>query len=84
MVVEVSDEAYRILQATVQQGRFANIQEALDESVHLLSGDFRPSEDWLAYADESISEGLADVAAGRTIPAEEFLAELRSRRQKTA
>ena len=82
MNVELSEDSYRILQQSVDCGRFSTIEEALDGSVHLLADEPKPTEDWLAYADERISAGLADLAAGRVVPAEQVLAEMRERNRR--
>ena len=79
MTVEIPEDTYRIFQESVASGRFATVEEALKESAHLLADSAERDEDWFAYADERIAAGLADVAAGRTIPAEDVLAELRTR-----
>ena len=79
MTVEINDETFRILQESVESGRFSTVTDALQESVQMLEASGAPDEDWMDYAHERISAGLADVAAGRTIPSEQVLAELRAR-----
>jgi predicted transcriptional regulator len=39
---------------------------------------------WTAYAKAKIVRGLEDIAAGRTVSREEFLAEIKDRRRKGA
>ncbi len=84
MTVEISEEIFQILQNSVENGRFSTVTDALEKSVHMLGASNTLDEDWMEYAEERISAGLADVEAGRTIPAEHFLNELHRYRQKSA
>lgn len=82
MTVEISDEAYSILQGKVERGEYASVGAALDESIRQ-SASQADDEEWdeedRAYLNERIDAGLADVAAGRVIPAEQVLTGLRAR-----
>ena len=71
-------EAY--LKQQVAAGRFNSIDEAIDV---LVRGDevmqAELDADDLSWAKPQIDEGLADLAAGRVVPAEDVHAELRHR-----
>jgi predicted transcriptional regulator len=41
-------------------------------------------ERWTAYAKAKIATGLEDIAAGRTISQEEFIAEIKARHHPTS
>ena len=66
-------EAY--VAGLVATGRYNSKSEVLREGVRLL----QEREQRLALLDAAIERGLADVDAGRLIPAEEVFAELRRR-----
>ncbi len=84
MRVEISEETYHVLQHRVELGHYDSVQEALVGSVHQAAAltSKHHDDDYLAYVNERIEAGLADVAAGRVRPAEEVLAELRSLRSR--
>ena len=78
MTVEISDEAYSILQGKVDRGEYASVDAALDESIRqsaMQAHDEEWDEEDRAYLNERIDAGLADVAAGRVISMEDFLAQ---------
>ena len=59
----------------VANGRYNSKSEVLREGVRLV----QEREARLAELDAALEEGLADIRAGRTIPAEEVFAELEAR-----
>ena len=59
----------------VEKGRYNSKSEVLREGVRLL----QEREQRLAALDAAIAAGMKDIDEGRTIPAEEVFAELRSR-----
>jgi antitoxin ParD1/3/4 len=63
------------IQQLVDSGRYGSKSEVLREGVRLV----QDREARLAALDAALREGLADIEAGRTIPAEEVFAELRAR-----
>ncbi len=91
MHMELTPDHEAFLKEQVRKGRFASLDEAFREALHQGMNNIvmdheanDVDEEWLAYADERISRGLEDVAAGRVIPAEQVMAELNSRRTKQA
>ncbi|WP_419804481.1 hypothetical protein [Terriglobus sp.] len=86
VTIEISDEAYRILQQRVERGQYQTLEQALDSSIHQAAAwNDGPHDDvYLEYVQERIEAGLADAAAGRTVPAEQFLTELNARRTRAA
>ena len=59
----------------VEEGRYNSKSEVLREGVRLV----QERESRLAALDEMVAAGLKDVDEGRTIPAEDVFAELRSK-----
>lgn len=59
----------------VKSGRYHSKSEVLREGVRLV----QEREAKLAYLDNALAEGLADIEAGRARPAEEVFADLRAR-----
>lgn len=84
MTVEISADDFDLLQELVKSGRYTSVTEALHQGVMIAATEEPVTDEYRSYLDEAIQAGLADVEAGRTIPAEEFLSELRSRRMKQA
>ncbi len=85
MTVEISDEAYRILQNRVERGEFESLNLALETSIREASIRTADADvDYLAYVRDSIEDGLRDVAEGRTISMEAFLAENEALKKKCA
>ncbi len=75
MTVELRTEDQELLQALVNAGEYTSLEDALHDSIVSFAGPV--TEDYKRYVNDAIEAGLADVAAGRVIPAEEFLRELR-------
>lgn len=80
MNVRLKPHTEEWLKAQVAEGRFASLEEAIeilvreDQAAH---DDLDQAD--LAWARSYLAEGLADVEAGRTMPADEVHAELRTR-----
>ena len=88
MNVELSENAARMAEDLVQNGRFASVEDALeyglmaigqlDAEEEALMGD--ESDEWWAKVDVMIQEAEEDIAAGRTIEATpEFWDDIRRR-----
>jgi len=69
-------EAY--VEAKVESGEYAHASEVVRDGIRLLMREEAAKLEWLRGA---IAVGMADLKAGRTIPAEEVRAEL-ARRSK--
>jgi putative addiction module CopG family antidote len=80
MSITLSPEDQKKAEDLVASGRFSNINDALHAGLDALDED----PDWQEYARDRIAAGLEDIKAGRTVPAEEVLAKLRSYNQKKA
>ncbi len=63
----------------VASGRFDSVGEVVMHAFRLLEDQEAAREARLAKLHAHIAEGLADIEAGRTVPAEEVFAELRRR-----
>lgn len=66
-----------VVEDLVKNGRYNSKSEVLREGVRLV----QEREAALAQLDAALDQGLADVRAGRTRPAEEVFAELRTKYQ---
>ncbi len=80
MNIRLKPDTEEWLKAQVAEGRF----ESIEQAVELLLEDSRLNQEILDKTDLSlakpyIDEGLADLEAGRVVPAEEVFAELRKR-----
>ena len=80
MNVRLKPDAEAYLKAQVASGRFASIEDAIEA----LARDDEVAQAEIDAADPSwakpyLSKGLADIEAGRTVPAETVHAELRDR-----
>ncbi len=69
-----------VVEDLVKNGRYNSKSEVLREGVRLV----QEREAEMRRLDAALDRGLADVAAGRTRPAEEVFAELRARYQAMA
>jgi Arc/MetJ-type ribon-helix-helix transcriptional regulator len=80
MNVRLKPHTEEWLKEQVAKGRFASLEDAVeilvreDQAAH---ADLEEAD--LAWAQPYIAKGLADVEAGRTVPADEVHAELRAR-----
>jgi antitoxin ParD1/3/4 len=80
MNVSLTPELEKFVEDTVATGRYSSASELVRASLRKLEEEER----WKAYAKAKIAKGLDDIAAGRTVSQEDFLAEIKSRRQKRA
>jgi len=80
MNVSLTPELEKFVEDTVATGRYSSASEVVRASLRKMEEQNR----WIDYAKASIARGLEDVAAGRTVSREEFLAEIEERRRKLA
>ena len=80
MNVSLTPELEKFIDDTVATGRYSSASEVVRASLRKLEEEER----WKEYAKAKIAKGLADIAAGRTISREDFLAEVNERRKKRA
>jgi len=79
MHVELKPKIAAILQAQVAAGHFETIEDAVTAAVLGIGPDLDGNVGDLSWAKPYIDKGLADLEAGRVIPAEAVHAELRRR-----
>jgi hypothetical protein len=84
MKIELSHEVVRLLEGQVALGRFPSVEAAvaalaLDDAAAQADLDHAD----LTWAKPFIAEGLVDLAAARTRPADEVHSELRARFAKS-
>lgn len=72
---DLGEKLEAVVNDLVANGRYNSKSEVLREGVRLV----QEREAALARIDAALAEGLADIRAGRTRPAEEVFAELRAR-----
>jgi len=79
MNIRLKPDTEEWLKAQVAEGRFESVEEAVEALVaeDRLEQERLDAMD-LSWAKPYIEEGLADIEAGRTIPAEQVHAELRA------
>jgi predicted transcriptional regulator len=80
MNIRLKPDTERWLQSQVEQGRFGSLEEAIEALVlddQITQAALEKTD--LSWAQPYIDKGLADIEAGRTIPAEEVYADLRAR-----
>ena len=80
MNIRLKPDAEAYLKAQVASGRFASIEdaiEALTRDDEVAQAEIDAAD--LSWAKPYLSKGLADIEAGRTVPAETVHAELRDR-----
>ena len=80
MDISLTPELEKFVEESVASGRYASASELVLDGLRKLEEEQR----WLAYAKERIQAGLEDVAAGRIVRGEDFMAELNERRKKIA
>ena len=73
--VRLDDDLERSIDDLVGTGRYASREEVLRDGVRLLS----ERESRLHELDQSLARSVADIRAGRGVPAEEVFDELRAR-----
>jgi antitoxin ParD1/3/4 len=73
--VRLDDDLERSIDDLVGTGRYASREEVLRDGVRLLS----ERESRLRELDQSLARSVADIRAGRGVPAEEVFDELRAR-----
>jgi antitoxin ParD1/3/4 len=74
MIIHLSGEREQLVRSFVQGGRFASEDEVIDEALRLL----RQREDAeQARVLEGIHQGIEDMKAGRSRPADEVFADIR-------
>lgn len=78
MNIRLKPDTEEWLKAQVAEGRFESIEDAVEMLVVDDRLQARLNEEDLSWAKPYIEEGLADLKAGRTIPAEQVHAELRA------
>jgi antitoxin ParD1/3/4 len=80
MNVSLTPELEKFVDETVATGRYSSASEVVRAGLRKLE----EQERWKSYAKAKIAKGLDDIAAGRTVSEEEFLAEIELRRRKRA
>jgi antitoxin ParD1/3/4 len=80
MNVSLTPELEKFVDDTVATGRYSSASEVVRASLRKLQEEER----WKEYAKAKIARGLDDLAAGRVISRESFLAEIAERRKKRA
>ena len=80
MDIRLKPETEEWLKAQVAEGHFVSVEDAVESLVieHQLTQAQLDSAD-LSWAKPYIDEGLADIEAGRTVPAEQVYAEFRAK-----
>lgn len=68
-----------LAESLVASGRFNSVGEVVMHAFSLLEDEEAAREARLAKLKAQIAEGLTDIEAGRTVPAEEVFARLRQR-----
>jgi antitoxin ParD1/3/4 len=80
--VDLGDELERTVARLVREGRYASRDDVLRAGVRALEVPADPVEiDGPDLGDdmEAVAEGLADIEAGRVVPAEEVFARLKAK-----
>ena len=80
MNVSLTPELEQFITDKVSTGRYSSASEVVRAGLRKLEEEER----WKAYAKTRIAEGLEDLVAGRTVPREDFLAEIEQKRRKSA
>jgi antitoxin ParD1/3/4 len=74
MTIHLSGDRERLVRSLIEAGRFASEDEVIDEALRLL----RQREDAeQARVLEGIRQGIEDMQAGRSRPADEVFADIR-------
>lgn len=77
--VKLDDRVLRFARAQVQSGEYANVEDVVKAALRLLEEQASEDAAKLAELDRQIQEGLDDIEAGRTRPAEEVFDEIEAR-----
>ena len=80
MNVSLTPELEKFVSDTVSTGRYNSASEVVRASLRRMEEEER----WKMYAKAKIAKGMDDIAAGRTISSEQFVAEIKERRRKRA
>lgn len=80
MNVSLTPELEKFVDDTVATGRYSSASEVVRASLRRMEEEER----WKAYAKAKIARGLEDIAAGKSISRDKFLAEVTKRRRKRA
>jgi antitoxin ParD1/3/4 len=75
MTVDLGPKLQQAVEELIRKGRYRSKSEVLREGIRLV----QEREAQLARLEAAIEVGLADVRAGRLVPAEEVFAELEAR-----
>lgn len=84
MTIDLSPEDQQRAEALVASGQFSSVEAAVHAGLDAIHNEFQEEQTWNEYASERIAAGLDDVRAGRTIPVDDFLEELRGMQQQKA
>jgi len=84
LVVELPSDLAQALRHAVRKGPFASESELLTSLLRTWQGNDDLSNEELEEIRAAVAEGLADVEAGRVVPADEVHAELRARIESVA
>ena len=79
MSIRLKPETEEWLKIQVAEGRFSSIEDAVEALVADDRAHAELDATDLSWAKPYIEEGLADLAAGRTVPAEHVYTELRAK-----
>ena len=79
MNIVLKPKIAEIVEAQVAAGEFANVEDAVAAAVLGVGLGRGEGTADLSWAKPYVDDGLADLAAGRTIPADEVHSELRRR-----
>jgi antitoxin ParD1/3/4 len=74
MTIHLSGDRERVVRALMEGGRFASEDEVIDEALRLLR---QRQEAEQARVLEGIRQGIEDMEAGRSRPADEVFADIR-------
>jgi antitoxin ParD1/3/4 len=74
MTIHLSGERERLVRSLMEAGRFASEDEVIDEALRLLR---QRADAGQARVLEGIRQGIEDMQAGRSRPADEVFADIR-------
>jgi predicted transcriptional regulator len=79
MNIRLKPDTEEWLKAQVAEGRFSSVEDAVEALVADDRAQAELDATDLSWAKPYIDEGLADIEAGRTVPAEQVYAKLRAK-----